>query len=206
MITQIVEKALKDLYEVVQMKTNILKADRIELARQYKEIQFMAEYLKAQADGADPLEFLKLAQGHDLLKLEVCKQQTILNDIEIEISVNQQLQIKSDKTIKSMSLEDTQNEKQLTINKVTSSIQDKKATTGVRRRLFGRKDMEVGGPGNFGGLTQKIPNIPRNLNPSEISASIAFDKANIMAQREKQGLGAPIKQSKEMQGRIEKMF
>ena len=67
------EKALKDLYEVVQQKTNILKADRLELARQYKEIQFMTEYLKAQADGADPLEFLKLSQGHDLLKLDVCK-------------------------------------------------------------------------------------------------------------------------------------
>lgn len=38
MITQMVEKALKDLYEVVQQKTNILKADRLELARQYKEI------------------------------------------------------------------------------------------------------------------------------------------------------------------------
>jgi archaellum component FlaC len=32
-ITQIVEQALKDLYEVVQHKTNILKADRLELAR-----------------------------------------------------------------------------------------------------------------------------------------------------------------------------
>jgi hypothetical protein len=87
-ITQIVEKALRDLFEVVTQKTNILKADRLELARQYKEIQFMSEYLKAQADGSDPLEFLKLSQGHDLLKLDVCKQQTLLSDIEIEISVN----------------------------------------------------------------------------------------------------------------------
>lgn len=69
-------------------------------------------------EGTDPLEFLKLSQGHDLLKLHVCKQQTLLSEIEIEISVNQQLQIKSDKTIKSLSLEDTQNEKQAIINKV----------------------------------------------------------------------------------------
>mmetsp|Transcript_1384 Transcript_1384/g.1823 ORF Transcript_1384/g.1823 Transcript_1384/m.1823 type:complete len:141 (+) Transcript_1384:1275-1697(+) len=130
----------------------------------------------------------------------------MLSEIEIEISVNQQLQIKSDKTIKSLSLEDTQNEKQMTINKVQSSIQDKKATTGIRRRLFGKRDMEIGGPGNFGGLTSKIPNIPRNLNPSEIQANLAFDKANIIAQREKQGLGAPVKPSKEMQNRIEKML
>ena len=80
---------MKDLYDVVQQKTSILKADRLELARQSKEIQFMSDYLHAQMDGTDPLEFLKLAQGHDLLTLQVCKQQTLLSDIEIEISVNQ---------------------------------------------------------------------------------------------------------------------
>ena len=79
--------------------------------RQYKEIQFMSDFLQAQMEGAGPLEFLKLSQGHDLLKLQVTKQQTLLSDIEIEISVNQQLQIKSDKTIKALSLEDTQNDK-----------------------------------------------------------------------------------------------
>jgi len=51
----------------------------------------MTDYLKYQMDGTDPLEFLKLSQGHDLLKLHVCKQQTLLSDIEVEISVNSQL-------------------------------------------------------------------------------------------------------------------
>ena len=46
-ITAIVENALKDLYEIVEQKTSTLKADRVELARQYKEIEFMTEYLKA---------------------------------------------------------------------------------------------------------------------------------------------------------------
>ena len=36
-IQQIVQQALKDLYEVVEDKTSILKADRLEIARQYKE-------------------------------------------------------------------------------------------------------------------------------------------------------------------------
>ena len=71
----------------------------------------MCDYLQAQMEATDPREFLKLSQGHDLLKLQVCRQQTLLSDVEIEISVNQQLQIASDKTIKSLSLEDTQNEK-----------------------------------------------------------------------------------------------
>jgi hypothetical protein len=46
-----------------------LKSDRIEYARQLKEIQFMQEFLSAQSDGAEPLEFLKLSTGHDLLKM-----------------------------------------------------------------------------------------------------------------------------------------
>ena len=70
----------------------------------------MSEYLKMQAQNTDPLEFLKLFQGHELLKLHVCKQQTLLSDIETDIGVDHQLKIKSDKTIKSLSLEDTQKE------------------------------------------------------------------------------------------------
>ena len=80
-----VEKALRDLYDVVKQKTQILKADRLELARQSKEISFMKDYLLAQKDGTPPLEFLKLSYGHDLLTLQVCKQHTLLSDIEIEI-------------------------------------------------------------------------------------------------------------------------
>jgi hypothetical protein len=66
----------------------------------------MSDYLKYQMEGSDPLEFLKLSTGHDLLKLQVCKQTTTLSQVEVEIVVNQNLQIKSDKNIKSFSLED----------------------------------------------------------------------------------------------------
>ena len=116
----------------------------------------MTHYLQFQMDGTDPLEFLKLSQGHDLLKLHVCKQQTLLSDIEIEISVNSQLQILSDKTVKSMSLKDTGDDKQLTFNKVQKNLENKdkgyKASTGHRRRLFGQKEGDLGqhGPGAFG--------------------------------------------------------
>lgn len=72
-IQQIVERAINELYDVVQSKTSILKADRLELARQYKEIEFMTDFLQVQLEGTDPLEFLKLSQGHDKLKLEVAK-------------------------------------------------------------------------------------------------------------------------------------
>lgn len=42
-----VERALKELYMVVQEKTDVLKSDRLELARQLKEIQFMQDFLYA---------------------------------------------------------------------------------------------------------------------------------------------------------------
>ena len=41
-----VEKALRDLYDVVKQKTQILKADRVELDRQSKEISYMKNHLK----------------------------------------------------------------------------------------------------------------------------------------------------------------
>ena len=33
-----------------------------------------------------------------------------------------------------------------------------------------------------------------------------FEKANLITQREKQGMGAPLKQSVEVQDKVEKMF
>lgn len=116
-----------------------------------------------------------------MLKLSVCKQQTLLSDIDVEISVSPQLQIKSDKTIKQMSLEETQNEKQLTVNKVQNPKLDKKASTGNRRRLFGQKDTDFMGGASLSGLTTKIPQVPRNMNPADMPYGSAVDKANIMA-------------------------
>jgi hypothetical protein len=135
-------------------------------------------------EGTDPLEFLKLSQGHDLLKLHVCKQQTLLSEIEIEISVNQQLQIKSDKTIKSLSLEDTQNEKQAIINKVQNTVENQIASSSGRRRLFNQYEMDLGqnGPGTFG-MGSKLPSIPKNTNPVDMPYASPFEKANIMSQR-----------------------
>jgi len=44
------------------------------------------------------------------------------------------------------------------------------------------------------------------MNPAEMPYASTFEKANIMSQRLKQGIGAPIKQSLDVQDRIEKMF
>ena len=74
LIQRIALKAIEDLHQVAKTKHDILKADKQELTRQYKEMQFMEMYLKQQVDKADPIDFLRLAQGHDLVKLNICKQ------------------------------------------------------------------------------------------------------------------------------------
>ena len=70
-------------------------------------------------------------------------------------------------------------------------MQDKKATTGHRSRLFGQKELNISGAGGLGGLNSKIPQIPRSLNPADMVYANAVDKANTMAQRERMGLGPP---------------
>lgn len=49
----------------VQKKSAILKSDKIELSRQYKEIEFMTEFLRRQAEETSPIEFLQLYAGHN---------------------------------------------------------------------------------------------------------------------------------------------
>ena len=56
------------MHEVVKVKTDILRAGRLELTRQFKEVQFMQNFLEVQSDGANPLEFLKLSNGYDLFR------------------------------------------------------------------------------------------------------------------------------------------
>lgn len=56
------------LYQEVQKKSSVMKSDRLELDRQYKEIEFMSEFLKRQAEETSPLEFLQLFSGHNLHK------------------------------------------------------------------------------------------------------------------------------------------
>lgn len=49
-------------------------------------------------------------------------------------------------------------------------------------------------PGSFG-MGTKVPGIPKTTNPADMPYATAFDKANVMSQRLKQGVGAPLKPS-----------
>jgi len=72
---------------------------------------------------------------------------------------------------------------------------EKKTIKGYRSKLFGDKDLGLSatGPGRFGGLASKNPSAPRNMNLSDMPYANAVEKANIIAQRDKQGLGPPLK-------------
>lgn len=48
--------------------------------------------------------------------------------------------------------------------------------------------------------------MPKNTQVTDGQFANAFDKANAIAYREKHGLGASLRQSQDVQERIEKMF
>lgn len=57
-ITKMLEECMTQLMVEVQKKSSILKSDKVELSRQFKEIEFMTEFLKRQAEESSPIEFL----------------------------------------------------------------------------------------------------------------------------------------------------
>ncbi len=64
-ITKILEECMNQLMVEVQRKSAILKSDKVELSRQFKEIEFMTEFLKLQAEETSPIDFLQLYAGHN---------------------------------------------------------------------------------------------------------------------------------------------
>ena len=57
-ITKMLEECMNQLMVEVQKKSAILKSDKVELSRQFKEIEFMSEFLRLQADETSPIDFL----------------------------------------------------------------------------------------------------------------------------------------------------
>ena len=65
----------------VQKKSAILKSDKVELSRQFKEIEFMTEFLRLQANENSPIDLLQLYAGHNQVKSQIYKQRTTVSDI-----------------------------------------------------------------------------------------------------------------------------
>lgn len=89
----------------VQKKSSILKSDKVELSRQYKEIEFMSEFLKRQAEETSPIDFLQLYAGHNEIKGNLYKQRTTVSDIGVELKVNGKPIIHVDQSVKSVDLQ-----------------------------------------------------------------------------------------------------
>jgi regulator of replication initiation timing len=70
-ITRILEECMNTLMVEVQKKSAILKSDKIELSRQYKEIEFMTQFLNLQARQTSPIEFLQQYAAHNQLKSQL---------------------------------------------------------------------------------------------------------------------------------------
>lgn len=75
------EECMNQLMVEVQKKSAILKSDKVELSRQFKEIEFMTEFLRLQAVETSPIDFLQLYAGHNQVKSQIYKQRTTVSDI-----------------------------------------------------------------------------------------------------------------------------
>lgn len=128
-----VENCLKELTHVVQDKINVLQSDKVELQRQLMEIKMMKEFIKAQTTESHPLEFLKMYSGYEHLKYHVCKADSLMSNIDTEITVNKSLQIKSTDFFKGLRDQTDRFKEQLLLN-----VETKIASTKNRQLLFGQ--------------------------------------------------------------------
>ena len=78
-ITDMLEVVLAEMQTIVRKKTDQLKCDRHELVRQHTEILYTQEFIKKQADEADPLDFLQLSAGHSEIKYSLQKQWPVIS-------------------------------------------------------------------------------------------------------------------------------
>eukprot|EP00347_Sterkiella_histriomuscorum_P006480 403352607 len=140
-ITRILEETINSLMQVVQQKSAILKSDRLELSRQFREIDFMTEFLKRQAEETTPLEFLQLFAGHKQLKDQIYKQRTTVSDIQIDMKLNGKPIIISDSSFKSVDIQHVNIDNKNNLDKAKSSIEQLhlfQRSTNFRTQLFGK--------------------------------------------------------------------
>ncbi len=106
------EEAISQLMTEVQKKSDILKSDRLELSRQFKEINFMSEFLKRQAEETSPLEFLQLFAGYKQMKDQIYKQRTTVSTIQTDMKINGKPMIITDQTVNQVDIQNVNSDKQ----------------------------------------------------------------------------------------------
>ena len=108
----------------VQKKSAILKSDKIELSRQYKEIEFMTQFLNLQARQTSPIEFLQQYAAHNQLKSQLQKQRTTVSDIQVDMKISGKPIIHVDNSIKSVDIQNAVNtDKYSLVDKAKNSLE-----------------------------------------------------------------------------------
>lgn len=163
---------MNQLMVEVQKKSAILKSDKVELSRQFKEIEFMTEFLRLQAVETSPIDFLQLYAGHNQVKSQIYKQRTTVSDIQVDLKLQGKLSIHVDQTVKSVDIQHMTVDKQSVLNKVQTSIAQQfsaQRSTGFRTQLLNKgipalKDNQVFNTASqFQEAQGKIPSYPRAL-------------------------------------------
>ena len=123
-ITRILEECMNTLMVEVQKKSAILKSDKIELSRQYKEIEFMTQFLNLQARQTSPIEFLQQYAAHNQLKSQLQKQRTTVSDIQVDMKISGKPIIHVDNSIKSVDIQNAVNtDKYSLVDKAKNSLE-----------------------------------------------------------------------------------
>ena len=122
-ITKILEDCMNQLMVEVQKKSSILKSDKVELSRQFKEIEFMTEFLKRQAEETAPIEFMQLYAGHNQIKNNIYKQRTTVSDIQVDMKHNGKPMIHVDQSVKSVDIQNMNIDKQHIMDKAKNSME-----------------------------------------------------------------------------------
>ena len=142
-ITRILEECMNTLMVEVQKKSAILKSDKIELSRQYKEIEFMTQFLNLQARQTSPIEFLQQYAAHNQLKSQLQKQRTTVSDIQVDMKISGKPIIHVDNSIKSVDIQNAVNtDKYSLVDKAKNSLEKQmmaaQRSTGFRTQLLNK--------------------------------------------------------------------
>ena len=117
------------------------------------------------------------------MKLAIREQKINIREIDCDISINNQLKIKHDRRqdIKSMNIEDSQNDKLADKNKSKNVDKYRDITSGFRKKiLYGQKE-------SMNTLAIKIPekNSEANLNALKLPFSNPNEKASVVNTRDR---------------------
>ena len=183
-VSKMLEDLLKELHEIVQRKTSILKSDEQEVKRQRQELELVEQFLKQESAESSPIEFLQISVGYALLKDQILNQNLkISGDLQDDkemikvalvghgpvVSYNDDLKNKTfDYTQTSNKILKVVAEK--TKGNIEQSLKTDKFSSHFRRALFQSKNVFNIDKRNSNDYSQDIPDVehPKNFQTQNL--------------------------------------